>query len=118
MRNMKLPGTAAGFTPGEKQSAVRREPVNPRVAVSVTDVEIAIRCNREIGREVERRAGTHDGAVVHAGRAGVRRFAADTESQQKLAVGCELADAVIGVVGAIDGVVGADEETMRPRELA
>ena len=80
--------------------------------------ERAVRGQGEVGRVVERRAGAEDRAEVHAGGAGVGRGPARAEGQQEDPVGRELLDGVVEVVGAIDGVVGADRDPVGAGEQA
>jgi hypothetical protein len=65
---------------------------------------------------MKRRPDTDDGAVVHTGGTGIRGLAARAQRQQQPAVGGKLADGVVEIVGAIDGVIWSDENAMRPRK--
>ena len=57
------------------------------------------------------RAALHGRAPRH--EAGIRRLAFLAERLEQLAVGLEDADGVIHVVGAVDSIVGADEDAVR-----
>src|SRR5262245_27673946 len=90
--------------------------MNAGIAVAITDEEIPVRRNREVGREVEWRAGVLHRPEVHARRAGVRWLAGRPQRRQRPAVGRELADDVALIVGAIDGIVRANGDAVRPGE--
>jgi hypothetical protein len=64
VQKVELAGVGAGLAPGLQQGAVRREPVDPGVAVPIRDVELAILRHREAGRAVERATAVGDGAEV------------------------------------------------------
>src|SRR5437667_1563608 len=61
-------------------------------------------------------AGTPYGSEIRAGGPGVRGFAARAQRQQEPAVGRELADGVIAIVGTVDSLIRPDEDTVRPCE--
>src|SRR5215471_11999725 len=65
---------------------------------------------------MERRAGPQDGSKIGARGAGVRRLAARPQSQQQPAVGSELADGVVAIIGTEDSAIGPNEDTVWPRE--
>lgn len=109
MRHMKFAGTAAWLPPAEDEPPIRGKLVNSRVAVTVADVDFSMRGERHVGRIMEGRAGPKNGALVNAGGPGVRGPAVRTQGQQKPSVRSELADGVVGVVGAVDGVIRPDE---------
>src|SRR5207302_7186220 len=95
-----------------KQPSVRRELVDARVAVAVADVHFAFGGKRQVSGIMERRAASPNRAEVHAGRSRIRWLAARSQRQQQTAIGRIFANRVIGIVGAIDGVVGPDEYSM------
>src|SRR5438309_1217395 len=65
---------------------------------------------------MERWAGTPYRSEVRAGGPGVRGLAARAQAQQELAVGRELADCVVAIVGTVDSIIRSDENAMRPCE--
>src|SRR5438874_10491333 len=56
VRDIELAGIGAGLAPGEQELAVRAEFMDPRIAVAVRDVEIALRREGGMGAAVERLA--------------------------------------------------------------
>src|SRR5260370_31969379 len=118
MRHMELAGPPSWLPPGRKKLPVRGKLVDSRVSIAIGDVDIPIRGERQVSRIVKRRAGSNDGAEVHAGGPSVRMLAPRSKSHQQLAVRRELADGVVEIIGAIDSVVWTNENAVRPGELA
>src|SRR5262245_36308641 len=54
VHQIELPRPAPGLSPGGQQPAVRREAMNPGVAVTVGHVDVAIRGERGVGATMER----------------------------------------------------------------
>ncbi len=116
VRQVKLCGTAAGLSPGLNEPALGREVMDSGVAVTVRDIDIAEEPEGDVGRVVKRRTGALNGAVIGAGRSGVRGLAARSQGPEQLSRGREEPDGVVEVIGAVDRIIGADEESVRPNE--
>src|SRR5262245_13476261 len=124
----ELPRAAARHAPGALPLTARRELMNLAVAVAVGDVQVALRPHGQVGRPVERSAGSRHRAGVLTVVAGIRGFIHGAQREQQLALGRELAHGVIAVVGAVqhlvrphrDAVGAVGELTLPPRaqELA
>src|SRR5205823_2506120 len=63
VRDSKLSRAAARLAPGEQVAAVGRELVDARVTVAVGDVQGAVRGQRDVRREMERRPGAEEPAL-------------------------------------------------------
>src|SRR6516225_4473340 len=90
--------------------------MDPRVTVAIGDEEVAVWADGEIRRIAERPAGSLNRAVIHSDHTGIRGLAARAERHLQRSVRREGANAVIEIVGAVDGVVGANEDAVRPFE--
>src|SRR5690606_26436491 len=102
------------LAPRLDQLAARREAMHPAVAVSVRDVQLAVRRHRQVGRPVERWPRTRDrrnGAALLAAIGGLAR----TKRQQQLAVAGELLDDVSAVVHTVDTAVRSNGDAVRTR---
>ena len=115
VRDMKLSGTAPRLSPREQQAAVRRKLVNAGVAIPVADVDVPVGGESHVRREMERRPRVADRAVIDACGTSLRRAAGRAERQQQFAVRRELANGVVGVIGAVDRIVGTDQDSVRAR---
>ena len=107
VRDIELAGIGAGLAPGEQELAVRAEFMDPRIAVAVRDVEIALRREGGMGAAMERLA-------AHIGR----RLARNAEGLQHLAVQGALADRVVAIIGQPDRLIRRHEHAVRPHEDA
>src|SRR5579859_3028991 len=92
--------------------------MDTRVAVAIADKQVAVRRECQVGRVVEWWTGPQDSAKVHAGGTGVGCLAAGAQREEEPAIGRELADGVIHVVGTPDGIVGTAGDPVRPGEQA
>ena len=105
--DVELAGIGARLAPGLQQLAVGRVFVDAGIAVTVRDVNLALRRQRGMGAAVERLA-------AHIRLWPVR----DADRQQHLAVDRALAHGVVAVIGAIEIVVGVDVQPMGAVEQA
>ena len=107
VRDVELAGIGAGLAPGEQELAVRAEFMDPRIAVAVRDVEIALRREGGVGAAVERLA-------AHIGR----RLSGNAEGLQHLSVERALPHRMVAVIGQPERFVRRHEDAMRPHEDA
>src|SRR5262249_11587433 len=107
VRDVELPGIGPGGAPAHQVFAVGRVFVDAGIAVSVRHVDLALGRERGVGAAIERLAAQEGcGLVGHA------------DGQQHLALGGHLADRVVAVVGAVEGVVAVDMDAVRATEQA
>ncbi len=105
--DIELAGIAARLAPGFYQPAVGRIFVHASVAITVRDINLALRRQRGVGAAVEWFAA-HER----------RRLVRDADGQQHLAVNSAFAHGMVAIVGAIEIVVRIDVQSMRPGEQA
>ena len=100
-------GIGAGGAPAHQVLAVRRILVDAGIAVAVGDVDLALGRERGVRAAVERLAAQERrGLVGHA------------DGQQDLALGGDLANRMVAVVGAVEVVVAVDMDAVGAAEQA
>ena len=105
--DVELAGIGAGGAPAHQVLAVGRVLVDAGIAVAVRHVDLALGRERGVGAAVERLAAQERrGLVGHA------------DGQQHLALGGDLADRVVAVVGAVEVVVAVDMDAVGAAEQA
>src|SRR5438270_72648 len=92
--------------------------MHSRIAVTVGDIEIAVRRNGQVGRIVKGRPSTQDGSEVHAGGASVGRLTTLPQLPDELAFWRVFPNGMIVVVRAIDGIIRTDGKAMRIGEAS
>jgi hypothetical protein len=120
---VELPRPDARLTPRLNERPVRSEAVDTRIAVAVRDVQLAARCDGEVGGPVEGWPAVGDARQRAAIVAGVGGDAGDADRLEHLALRREAEDRLLPLVHAPDRVVGRDgqavgarrEEALTPR---
>jgi hypothetical protein len=84
------------------------------IAIAVRYEEVTGRPERQVGRVVERWAGSLDRPVIHACGSRVGGTTSVPQGEEQPAVAGERADGVATVVGTIHGIIGTDEDAVRP----
>ena len=108
VRDVELAGIGTRAAPREEQLAVRRVLVDARVDVPIGDVEVPrVGVNGDVGAAVERVAAI-----------GIGMPAGNADRHQHPAVERTLADCVVSIVDAVDGVVRAERDGVGVREQA
>src|SRR6476660_384213 len=95
------PGPSPG-SPHEHFNCPLGEHVHARIAIAVGDVDVALRADGDVGRTVERWAGVLDLASRLAVIASVGWHVQSAHRHQQAALGGELANRVVAVVGGED----------------
>jgi hypothetical protein len=106
VRQVEFAERHAVTAPGEKQCAVGRVLVHPRVPVSVADVDVPLGRQRRVGAAVEGQA-TVEGRGLAAWPA---------QPHQQAAVQRVPGHGVVSVIGAVEGLVCGEEDTVRVAE--
>ena len=88
--------------------------MDARIPVTIGHVKVAARRDRQVGPEIEGWSRPTNFTVVDARGSGIGKTPADSERQKQLAVRGELLDGVVEIVDAVDRVVRADGDPVRP----
>ena len=105
VRDVELARIGAALAPRKQQLAVRREFVDAGIRVAVRDIDVEIGRQRGVGAAVERLA-------AHKRRGPPR----NADFEQYLAAERAFAHGVVAVIGAVQRLVRADMQPVRPVE--
>ena len=115
MRQHELTGAMPGLAPREQELPLFRKLVNAGVAITICDIHVAVRQNRDVRDAMKRsRCAQHGTFVDFVSRVGC--LAGLTERHEPFAVDGELVDRVILVVGEPEMILMVDENAVRVLE--